>query len=62
MPPMKQHLKVTAHFSAHLRHADLAPYKEAGWLEQRLCWKSAPYKEFYFQILHICTGNFFLIV
>ena len=34
----------------------------SSWLEQRLCWKSAPYKEFYFQILHICTGNFFLIV
>ena len=31
----------------------------SSWLEQRLCWKSAPYKEFYFQILHICTGNFF---
>ena len=31
----------------------------SSWLEQRLCWKSAPYKEFYFQILHICTSIFF---
>ena len=28
-------------------------------LEQGLFWKSTPYKEFYFQILHISTGIFF---
>ena len=34
----------------------------SSWLEQWFCWKSAPYKEFYFQVLHICTGKFFFLI
>ena len=67
LPPMKQHLKLTAHFSAHLRHADLAPYKEAVGQSSGCVGKALHIRSFIFRFCIFalafffdCLNNYFL--